>query len=118
MSPKERKKGARRRRSSKAPTIDWAERARLDLLAIGDYIARDNPVAAARWVGSLITAVENVAATPRAGRVVPEIGREDLREILRGNYRIVYRVAGEALQVLTVFEGHRLLRPGDLEPDD
>lgn len=87
-------------------------------MAIGDYIARDNPAAAGRWVGSLITAVENAAAMPLAGRIVPEIGREDLREIIRGNYRIVYRVEGVVLQVLTVFEGHRLLRPADLEPDD
>jgi plasmid stabilization system protein ParE len=118
MSPKKRATGARRKRSTKAMAIVWTRRARQDLVAIGDYIARDNPVAAGRWVGSLILAVENAAANPLAGRIVPEIGREDLREVLRGNYRIVYRVEDTTLQILTVFEGHRLLRPGDLESDE
>ncbi|MFO8073921.1 MAG: type II toxin-antitoxin system RelE/ParE family toxin [Polyangia bacterium] len=111
MSSKKRPKSDRRR-PPQAPAIFWTERARRDLIAIGDYISRDSPTAASRWVSSLITAVEN------AGRIVPELGQEHLREILRGNYRIVYRVQGATLQVLTVFEGHRLLRPDDLEPDD
>jgi plasmid stabilization system protein ParE len=47
--------------------------------------------------------------------VVPEAGREDVREVFLRTYRIIYRVAGEDLRVLTVFEGHRRLRRGDLE---
>jgi toxin ParE1/3/4 len=118
MMTEKRRTGARKGRSARDAAIIWTRRARQDMVAIGDYIARDDLTAAARWVGSLIEAVENAAAMPLASRIVPEIGREDLREILRGNYRIVYRVDDAVLQVLTVFEGHRLLRPGDLEPDD
>ena len=44
---------------------------------------------------------------PLAGRVVPELQREDVREVLLGTYRIVYRVREDAIDVLTVFEGHR-----------
>jgi len=40
--------------------------------------------------------------------MVPEFSREDIRELLEGNYRIVYQVAKDRLVVLTVFEGHRL----------
>ena len=51
---------------------------------------------------------------PRCGRVVPEIGSSDIRELIFRGYRIVYRVTGDALEILTVFEGHRLLRVNEL----
>ncbi|KFE72305.1 hypothetical protein DB31_0567 [Hyalangium minutum] len=41
------------------------------------------------------------------------MGREDLREVLLRNYRIVYRIQTDGIVVLTVFESHRLF-PGDL----
>jgi plasmid stabilization system protein ParE len=88
--------------------IVWAERALTDLEAIGDYIAADNPLAAERWVGDILSAVERAAELPLVGRRVPEVGRPDIREVLRRTYRIVYRVGVDHLEVLTVFEGHRL----------
>lgn len=53
---------------------------------------------------------------PRTGRIVPEVGREELREVLLGSYRIIYRIATDGIIVLMVFEGHRLL--GALAPDE
>lgn len=50
---------------------------------------------------------------PEAGRVVPEFGREDIREVFLRSYRIVYLIEEDATVVLTVFEGHRLLEPAD-----
>lgn len=47
---------------------------------------------------------------------MPEIGCEDVREVLLRSYRIVYRVVVGGIVVLTVFEGHRLL--GELDPDE
>lgn len=41
--------------------------------------------------------------------MVPERERPDLREVFVGGYRIIYRVRAERIDVLTVFEGHRLL---------
>ncbi len=46
---------------------------------------------------------------PRAGRVVPELGLEEIREVFLGKYRIVYRLVEGGIEVLTVFEGHRQL---------
>ena len=45
-----------------------------------------------------------------AGRIVPEFERRDIREVLFRNYRIVYRVKEDQILILTVFEGHRLLK--------
>ena len=47
---------------------------------------------------------------PRTGRIVPEIGRENIREVLQGSYRIVYQINQHGIDVVTVIEGHRLLQ--------
>ncbi len=96
--------------------LRWTERALADLFAIGDYIALDDPAAARSWVERLRQRALRAADVPRAGRVVSEIGREDVREIFVRTYRIVYRIVEDSIVVLTVFEGHRLL--GDVDPDD
>jgi toxin ParE1/3/4 len=55
--------------------IRWTHRAASDLLAIGDHIARDKPVAARAWVERLRERVVAIAEAPHAGRVVPELAR-------------------------------------------
>jgi addiction module RelE/StbE family toxin len=89
--------------------IWWARRARRDLHEIGDFIARDKPKAAARWVNRILDAVERVAVLPNSGRAVPEIGRDDIREIILEDYRIIYQIYDDRIIVLTVFEGHMRL---------
>jgi toxin ParE1/3/4 len=100
----------RPRREQKTPlSILWTDSAKSDLADIGDYISKDNPRAAMTWVEKLLCAVEQAADMPLSGRVVPEFQRPELREVIRGNYRIVYCVGEERIDVLTVFEGHRRL---------
>jgi toxin ParE1/3/4 len=89
--------------------LRWTRRAQQDLLEIGRYIARDKPDAARRWIERLRQKAAQAAAHPYAGRIVPEHSRSELREVLLRSYRIVYLVTGDAIVVLTVFEGHRLL---------
>jgi addiction module RelE/StbE family toxin len=89
--------------------LRWTKRARRDLIEIGRYIARDKPEAARLWVGRLRQSAQSAARQPRVGRRVPEVDRKDLREVLVGNYRIVYEVRKAEIRVLAVFEGHRLL---------
>lgn len=88
-------------------TILWSERARLDLLEIGDFIARDRPQAAATWVGKILDAAQRTALFTSSGRVVPEIDRSDIREVILDNYRIVYQLGETTIIILTVFESHR-----------
>ena len=98
--------------------LRWTDRARRNLLAIGRYIAQDNPVAARRWGERLQTCAQQAATMPMAGRVVPELHRNDIREVFVRPYRIVYRVREDAIDVLTVFEGHRLFDTTDLPEID
>lgn len=97
-------------------TLRWTERAVSDLIAIGDYIAADDANAARRWVETLRQRALKASKLPRAGRVVPEIRRDDVREVFVRTYRIVYRIVEDGIVVLCVFEGHRLL--GSLDPNE
>ena len=72
--------------------LNWSPSARLDLKDIAAVIAEDNPVAARRFVYSLFQAVERLTDFPDSGRVVPEFGDPDIREIIRRPCRIVYRI--------------------------
>jgi len=94
--------------------LRWTSRARRNLIEVGHYIARDKPEAARRWVDRLRKRARAAAKQPRAGRQVPEIGRDDVREVLVGHYRIVYEIHKAEIRILAVFEGHRLL-PSNLD---
>jgi len=89
--------------------VRWSSRSLKDLREIGDFIRRDNPAAARRWVHSLQERARKAASLPRAGRVVPELDLDNVREVFLGNYRIVYRLRENGIEILTVSEGHRLL---------
>ncbi|MFO0592023.1 MAG: type II toxin-antitoxin system RelE/ParE family toxin [Polyangiaceae bacterium] len=117
--PRDRRAGAAAEAgSSNSPKfrLRWTQRAILDLEEIDAYIAADDPIAAQRWVNRLVDHAAKAAWTPYAGRVVPEFGRTEIRELLLRSYRIVYRIRGDEIQVLTVFEGHRLF-PTDVSTD-
>ena len=95
--------------------VVWTDRSRDDLVAIFRFIARDNRKAAERWTACLVEQAELAATMPLGGRVVPELGRDDIREVFLRSYRIIYRVAGDDIRLLTVFEGHLRLRLGEIE---
>ena len=86
----------------------WTATAKQDLQTIRRYIAADNPTAAKRRIERLRERARNALHSPLAGRKVPEFSRDDIRELIEGNYRTVYQVFADRLVVLTVFEEHRL----------
>lgn len=97
--------------------VRWTQRSIQDLKDIAYFIAQDSPEAARRWIARLQERARKAAPVPRSGRKVPELGREDVREVLLGNYRIIYRLYPKYIEVLTVFEGHRLF-PAEVVPSD
>ena len=105
-------KGGGRKQTDRPAAVCWTDRALNDLLAIEDYIAADDPVAAARWVQALADKAKSAALSPLGGRIVPELGRPKVREVFKRSYRIVYRVRPDGIDVLTIFEGHRLFPAG------
>ena len=95
--------------------LRWTHRAKDDLRSIGRFISRDRPAVARAYLAKLQVRARRTAKYPRSGRVVPELRRDDVREVIEGNYRIVYRITTVSVDVLTVFEGHHLF-PEDAAP--
>ena len=92
-------------------SVTWSREAGENLVDIEEFIARDSVERAVRFVDAFIDHVEAILTdNPRSGRTVPEIGNPDFRELIYRGYRIVYRLNGDRNEILTVFEGHRLLR--------
>lgn len=60
-------------------------------------------------VERLLFVVDRLEQFPRSGRVVPEFKRPNLREVLHRNYRIVYRLRDDSVEIITVFRSAKLL---------
>ncbi|MBN1419343.1 MAG: type II toxin-antitoxin system RelE/ParE family toxin [Planctomycetes bacterium] len=89
--------------------VTWTSQALDDLEAICLFISRDAPPYAAVLADRAFQAAERLCDHPRSGRVLPELGMPDVREVLLGSYRLIYRIRGDQVQVLTVHHGARLL---------
>lgn len=99
--------------------IRWTEQAVSDLQGIRECIERDSPRYGRLVVERLIEAVSRLEGFPRSGRTVEELDRDDIREIVVGEYGLVYRVQPDAVTMLTVFRSSRLFPsslPGLSEP--
>lgn len=88
----------------------WSARAARDLSRLKAYISYDKPATAVDFIKKVKSKTERLRKYPLSGRIVPELSRQDIREILVQNYRIIYRIASKSVLILTVFEGHQLLR--------
>ncbi len=95
--------------------IRWTHEALLRLLEIEDFISQDSPERAGEFVAKIIGHTESLSDNPLSGRTVPDISNPDIRELIFRKYRIVYRINGNYIDILTVFEGHRLLRIDEIE---
>jgi toxin ParE1/3/4 len=82
--------------------IIWSPLAITRINEIADYISDDNPKAALEWIDEIFDKVKRIDKFPLSGRFVPEIDRKDIRELIFGNYRIIYRIFKKDLFILTV----------------
>ena len=95
--------------------VFWTEQSYERLKEIRDYISdKDSSLKANRLIEKLIERGNSLSEFQNRGRIVPELGLEDLRELLEQNYRIIYRVKQNKVQILSVFEAHRLLQEKDI----
>jgi toxin ParE1/3/4 len=91
--------------------IKWTENALSDLDAILDYISRDSIHYARLFAAKIFETVGRLSRFPKSGRIVPEMENEAIREIIYGNYRIIFRILreGSEVEILTVHHGAMLL---------
>jgi toxin ParE1/3/4 len=89
--------------------IIWAPLAIDRATEIADYIAQDKPSAAEKWINTVFSKVKQLKSTPEIGRIVPEINYRQIREIIYGNYRIIYRIEKRQISILTIRHGKQIL---------
>jgi plasmid stabilization system protein ParE len=85
----------------------WTDPSIEDLRSIREYIARGSDFYAANLVEQVVLSVGKLLQFPRLGRVVPEAQDENIRELVYQNYRIIYRIARERIEILAVVHGSR-----------
>lgn len=96
--------------------IIWSPLAVDRTTEIAEYITQDNPVAATKWVEVLFDKVQLLKSSPKSGRIVPETQRDDIRELIYGNYRIIYRIEKNKISILTVRHGKQILPEKEIQP--
>jgi len=89
--------------------VTWSPQVRDDLHDIAAYIAKDSPRYAAAVISRILAAGRSLEVLPWRGRVVPELGLDDHREVYVHEYRIIYRIESHTVQILAVIHGRRLL---------
>lgn len=95
----------------------WSDHALAELEAIFDYIASDSRLYAQYTVQNILKTSEILQTFPESGRYLPEFPNLPHRELLLGNYRIIYRYAADqnSVYVVTVVHGSRLLKETHLK---
>ena len=94
--------------------VIWSKESLQQLIEIEKYISRDSPERAVQFINRLIDRAEKIKDYPYKGRVVPEFSLNEIREVLEKSYRIVYRISEDQIEILTVFEGHKLLKSSEI----
>ena len=89
--------------------IIWSPLALDRVSEVAGYIAQDKPSAAEKWVKTIFSKVEQLEFSPELGRIVPEIGNSQFRELIYSNHRIIYRVEKNRISILTVRRSRQLL---------
>jgi len=96
--------------------LNWTIQAVNDLKNISDYISKDSK----RYASLLVRRIQNktkfIKLQPDSGRIVVEFERPDIRELLEGNYRIIYRkVTSSQIEIITIHHSARRLKPPHLK---
>lgn len=82
--------------------IIWSPLALEQARDIAAYIALDKPSAAEKWIEETFNSVERLIAFPESGRIVTEIKRNNIREVVQGSYRLIYKIEANQILVLLV----------------
>lgn len=87
-----------------------------DLEAIKSYyIAEGVPEIGQQQIAAIIKQIEVLINYPDIGRMVPEFEKEEIRELVRPPFRIVYLKRSDAIYVVRVWRSERLMKlPDDL----
>ncbi len=96
--------------------IRWTELSVDDLKSIRDYIAQDSVRYASITINRIYDRAQILSNQPLAGRIVREFDDPKIRELIIGNYRLVYLIINEeSIEILRIYNSARLLKKESLK---
>lgn len=93
--------------------VVWSRQASEQFAGAFAYLAAERPAVALRWLERVLERVASLAAFPDQGRLVPELHRSDMRELLIPPYRVIYRRDESEVIVVTIRHERRELGHDD-----
>jgi len=90
--------------------IRWSPLATDDYESIIRYYEKTAPKFAQNFAIKIIFIIENLSNFPKMGRIVPELESGEIREIVYRNFRIIYRLKENILEIARIIHGSRSLR--------
>lgn len=95
--------------------IIWSPLAIDRITEIARFIALENPSAANELVTNIFYHVDQLESFPESGPMVPELNRKEIRQLIEGNFKIVYRISKKEISILTIRHNRQLFTENDLE---
>jgi len=95
--------------------VNWSQPAMADLRSIHDFIARDSRFYAKKVVQDIREKTDTLEQLPRAGKKVPELNDDQIRELSLYSYRIIYEIMEQGIFVLAVVHKRRDLKPEEID---
>lgn len=90
--------------------VVWTETALDHLASIRQYIGQTSRIYAEQVVSRILDRGKQIEVFPESGRMVPEVGRPEIREVIEPPYRVIYRVTSQRVEVVAVVH----VRRGDI----
>mgnify|MGYP000300744892 CR=1 FL=1 len=91
--------------------INWTNQAKSDLKSIAEFISRDSVRYAKSQISRIKQRTSILKNHPLAGRTVPEYEVQEVRELIEGNYRIIYKLVDkERIDILTIHHSSRMMK--------
>ena len=90
--------------------VKWTTQTLDDIENIANFIAKDSEHYAVVQTERFFEKARILETHPLAGHFVPELKSENIRQLIEGNYRIIYTiVSADRIDILTIHHGKRLL---------
>ncbi|MCB8994447.1 MAG: type II toxin-antitoxin system RelE/ParE family toxin [Bacteroidales bacterium] len=91
--------------------LNWTDLSIDDLINIAEFISKDSVKYSVIQIKRIRERARLLKAQPLLGRIVPESNDETVRELILGNYRIIYRIVSkDRIDILTIHHSAKILR--------
>ena len=95
--------------------VIWSPNALDQVIKVAEYIALDNSMAAQKWIDEVFDKAKQLESFPFSGRLLPELPNSIYRELVHGNYGIIYKIKAASIEILTVRNFRQILNVSELE---